>query len=110
MATFRQTGESIDYTPGSAVTGGDVVVIGDIVAVAKRDIAANVLGAVAIKGVFRFPKATGSSSALAAGTKVYWDAGNEVITSTSGANKVAGYVVAAASDDAETVDVDLCRA
>ena len=110
LVTYRQTGESIDYTPVAAVTGGDVVVLGSIVAVAKRDIAASALGAVAIKGVFRFPKGTGSADALAVGTKVYWDATNEVVTSTAGSNKCAGYTVLAAADADETVDVDLARA
>jgi len=110
MAVYVQTGEMIDYTPGSAVTGGDVVVIGSIVAIAKRDIAANALGAVAIKGVFRVAKDTGSASAIAAGAKLYWDAINEVATTTAGSNKVLGYAVAAATAAAATVDVDLCRA
>jgi predicted RecA/RadA family phage recombinase len=110
MVPYVQTGEMIDYTPSGAVTGGDVVVIGEIVAVAKHDIPAGELGAVGIKGVFRFPKGTGSASALAAGTKVFWDAVNAVVTATAGANKCAGYTVKAASADDDTVDVDLCRA
>ena len=41
-ATFRHEGASIDYTPGSAISAGDVIVQGELVGVAKLDIAANV--------------------------------------------------------------------
>ena len=62
-ATFIQDGKSIDYTPGSAVSAGDVVVQGDLIGIAKLDIAADALGALAVKGVFDFPKAAGDSTA-----------------------------------------------
>ena len=69
-ARFVHDGEAIDYTPSSAVSAGDVVVQNDLVGVAKLDIAANTLGALAVKGVFDFPKATGAGSAIAAGDDV----------------------------------------
>ena len=72
-ANFVHDGKSIDYTPGADVTAGDVVVQNDLVGVAKLDIAANVLGALAVTGVFDLPKAAGVGEAIAAGTKVYWD-------------------------------------
>lgn len=75
-------------TPGADVSSGDVVVQGDLVGVAKLDIKTGKLGALAVTGVFDFPKATGTSSAIAAGAKVYWNA-------TDG---VAG----TAADDGET--------
>jgi len=65
------------YTPGAAVTAGDVVVQGDLIAVAPRDIAASVLGNLLIVGplaVFIFPKETGTGTALTVGTVVYWAA------------------------------------
>lgn len=110
LATYVAPGAAIDYTPGTAVAAGDVVVVGSIVGVATRDIAANALGALAIKGVFRVAKATTSVSAIAAGAKLYWDAGNEVATTVASTHKVLGYAVAAASATDDTVDVDLARA
>lgn len=107
MADFVQNGDSIDYTPASSVVGGDVIVIGDMVCVAKKDIAANALGAVARTGVFAFPKATGSDSAIAAGKKVYWNASSAIATETTSANKQIGYTVGAATDDDEFVNVAL---
>jgi predicted RecA/RadA family phage recombinase len=106
-AQFIHDGDSIDYTPVAAVSAGDVVVQGELVCVAKLDIAAGTLGALATKGVFDVPKDTGSGTAFAAGVKVYWDATNEVATETVGSNKYMGKVVEAASDDDETVRVRL---
>ena len=108
-ATKKSEGLRIDYTPSSAVASGDVVVIGDIVAVATEPIAANVLGAVDVEGVFTFPKATTSASAITAGAKLYWDDSGDVATTTADSNKTAGYAVADAGATAATVDVKLSR-
>jgi len=62
--------EAIDYTPDSAVTGGDVVVINGIVGIAANDIAANQKGALQTEGLFRIPKTT---AAIVAGLPVHWD-------------------------------------
>ena len=105
-ATFVQEGyESIDYTPASAVTAGDVIVQGDLVGIASLDIAANVAGVLSVRGVWDFAKATGSSSAITAGSKIYWDAVNEVATATAGGNKQIGKCILAATDDDTTVRV-----
>ena len=65
-AQFVHDGKSIDYTPSADVTAGDVVVQEDLVGVAKFDIASGVLGALAVEGVFDFPKATGVGTGNAA--------------------------------------------
>jgi predicted RecA/RadA family phage recombinase len=106
-AIFVQDGEAIDYTPTSAVAAGDVVVQGDMIGVAKTPIAASALGALAVWGVFDFPKATSGGSALAAGTTVYWDAVAVQATATSIGNKQLGKVVRAAADADTTVRVRL---
>lgn len=107
--TYVQRGNSIDYTPSSDITAGDVVVQGELVGVAKLDIATGILGALAVSGVFDFPKTSGASTEITAGTKVYWDATNKVATSdsASGVNKYIGKTVADAGDDAELVRVRL---
>jgi len=109
LVTFVQEGASVDYTPSSAVAAGDVVVQGDLVGVAKRAIAANVLGALSVEGVFDYPKATGSSSAITAGSKVYWDTVNEVATTTAGSYKLIGKTILAATDDDTTVRVRMSQ-
>ena len=73
---YIQTGGAVDYTPGADVAAGTVVVQGDLVGITKLDIPAGKLGALAVTGVFQVPKATGGGTAIAAGTKVYWDAAN----------------------------------
>jgi len=110
-ATFVHEGESVDYTPGSDVAAGDVVVQADLVGVAKQPIAASALGALAVTGVFDFPKTAGVGEAIAAGAKVYWDAGDSVAKTDdeTGANKYLGKTIAAAGDDDETVRVRLSQ-
>ena len=108
-ATYVQEGASIDYTPSGAVAEGDVVVQGDLVGVVVRPIEADRLGALAVEGVFDFPKGTGSASAIAAGKKVYWDDGNQVATETAGGNTYIGKTILAATDDDETVRVRMSQ-
>jgi predicted RecA/RadA family phage recombinase len=106
---FVHDGGSIDYTPSSAVTAGDVVVQGELVGVAKVDIAASVLGALAVAGVFDFPKTTGTSTAITAGANCYWDATNKVATTTSTSNKLIGKCVRAAADADATVRIRMMQ-
>jgi len=98
-------GDYVDYTPSAAVSAGDVIVQGDLVGVATHDIAANTLGALAVTGVFQFPKS--DQEALTAGAKVYWDASNTQVTATADSNKYVGKVVKAAAQADTTVLVRL---
>ncbi|HPD31736.1 MAG TPA: DUF2190 family protein [Phycisphaerae bacterium] len=107
MATFIHDGSSIDYTPGSAVTAGAVVIQGELVGVAKVDIPANTLGALAVDGIFDFPKATGS--AISVGALCYWDATNQRATTTASGNKLIGKCVKAAADTDTTVRVRMSQ-
>jgi len=109
MATFVHDGNSIDYTPGSAVTAGQVVVQGELVGVAKVDIPANTLGALAVKGVFDFPKATGGGSAITAGANCYWNAAAQQATTTATGNKLIGKCVRAAVDADTTVRIRMMQ-
>lgn len=69
-ATYVQQGASVDHTPVSAVGAGDVVVIGNQVLIAKNDIAAGQLGALAAEGLFRGAIVNES---IDAGEDVYYD-------------------------------------
>jgi predicted RecA/RadA family phage recombinase len=111
QAVFAHAGAAIDYTPGADVAAGDVVVQGDLVGVARFDIKSGVLGALAVSGVFDFPKTAGASTAIAAGTAVYWDIADGVAQADSetGANKLLGKTVAAAGDDDAAVRVRLSQ-
>jgi predicted RecA/RadA family phage recombinase len=95
QAVFVHAGASIDYTPAADVAAGDVVVQGDLVGVAKLDIKAGQLGALAVEGVFDFAKATGS--AVTVGALVYWNATAQQATTTATGNKLLGKCVRAAA-------------
>jgi len=109
QARFVHDGESIDYTPGSAVDAGQVVVQSGVVGIAKLDIAASALGALALTGIFDVVKVSG---AITAGAAVYWDAdgnpvggtaGSGAATTTSTANTFMGWAVKAAAETDTTV-------
>ena len=106
-AQFIHDGKSIDHTPGADVAAGDVVVQNDLLGVAKLDIAANTLGALAVTGVFDVPKATGAGTAIGAGAKVYWNATAKQATTTATGNKYLGKTVKAAVDADAIVRVRL---
>ena len=110
-AVFVHEGDQVDYTPGADVAAGDVVVQNELVAVAKQPIASGALGALAVSGVFDFPKATGGGTAIAAGKDVYWDVADTEAKedSEAGANKLIGKTVAAAADADATVRVRMSQ-
>ena len=110
-ATYIHEGNSIDFTPAADIAAGEVVVQGELVGVAKIDIKANTLGALAVTGVFDFPKATGASTAIAEGIDVYWDdtANQATADSATGANKRIGRSVASAGDNDATVRVRMSQ-
>ena len=96
VAVFWQEGAAIDYTPGGAVSAGDVIVQADLVAIAKEDIAANELGALATSGAYFVKK--DETEAFAAGQLIYWDAADDNTTDDAdgGGNKLFGKAVLAA--------------
>ena len=98
---------AIDYTPAVAVVGGDVVVQSELVGIAVLDIAADKLGAIDISGLFKFPKAAGSGTAIAAGDLCYWDATAEEAEedAAGGTNKFVGMAQAAAANAATSVNI-----
>ena len=67
-------GKVIEYTnAGSALSSGDVVVVGQQLGVCLVDIAASTgVGSVALEGVFDLPKV--DAAVIAAGESVIWDA------------------------------------
>lgn len=109
LVTFVQDGGSIDYTPGADVAAGAVVVQNDLVGVAKRPIAANTPGSLAVQGIFDFPKSTAGGSAIGAGASVYWNAAGQQATTTASGNKLIGKTVKAVADADATVRVRMMQ-
>ena len=108
-ARYVQRGDAIDYTPMADVAAGDVVVLANkLVGVAKLDIKAAELGALALTGVYEVTKNSGA--AFAVGMEVAWDATNRkaVAAGASGSVKM-GHAVALAGASDPTVFVRLCQ-
>ena len=117
MKAYLRSDEcTIDYTPASAVSAGDVLVLGGQVYIAPHDIAANALGALLTEGVFRGDLAAVTVTIWDA---IYWDADGDPYGGTAGTgcftnvatgNTFCGYAVAAASNTSGKVDFLLVRA
>lgn len=105
---YRGNALTMDYTPGSAVSAGDVVVQGELIGVAGKDIDANKLGDLQIvgpMGVWIFPITVGSGTGMTIGSIVYWHAASGTATATAGSNKILGKVWKAASATDDEVQV-----
>ena len=100
-ATFCQKGTTVDYTAANGLSVGQVVSLTNIIGVAMNDIASGAVGAVALEGVFIMPGASGITAAI--GDKLYWDDTNNVLTSTSTGNVVAGIALTAKATAAANV-------
>lgn len=75
MATFVQHGDTIDYTPDTDVSAGEVVTLGQMVGIATRAIQAGMVGALRVHGVFDMPKPSGSfptNRRIPVGSGVLW--------------------------------------
>ncbi|MGL6097126.1 MAG: DUF2190 family protein [Fimbriiglobus sp.] len=91
QATFVHEGDAVDFVPATAVESGAVVVQGNLVGVARRDVAAGQTGSLAVAGVFDLPVT--SLAGWAVGDLAYWNAAAGVATETVGTNKLFGKVV-----------------
>lgn len=103
QAQYVQHGDSVDYTPAVDVAAGDVIAIGTLVGVAKRDIKANTLGAMTVLGVFDVVK--DAAEVIALGDSIYWDSTNLRCTKVTTGNKYMGKAVLAAGANTTTVRV-----
>lgn len=109
LVTRVQRGDDLDYTPGADVVAGDVAVIGETTGVVGHDATSGTLTARSVYGVFKFPKSTSAGSAIADGTRVYWDATNKIVAKTRAAGnfKLLGTTVGATVDGDSKVNVRL---
>jgi predicted RecA/RadA family phage recombinase len=106
-AQFLYDGNTINYTPVSDVSAGDVIVQGDLIGIAKHDIAAGQLGALAVVGIFSVPKA---ADEITAGAKLYWNSATKQVALVPGTEPILPYLgkaVRAAVSADTTVQVRL---
>ena len=104
MATLKSESGVWDYTPTTAKAVGDVVILGKVVGVVCRPIAASAKGAIAVRGVFTFDKVTGG--ALTAGAVAYLHS-NLKVTGSATTTGIAGLVAVDAAAGDTTVDVSI---
>jgi predicted RecA/RadA family phage recombinase len=108
MADYVQHGTVIEFTPSSALSAGQPVLVGSsLLTIATQPIAANAAGSVATEGVWSIAKSTGNSTAINAGTVVYWDNANSVVTSNSTGTVRCGIAVGTAANAASSVTMKL---
>lgn len=107
-AVIRSEGQTIDYTPGSNVSSGDVVVLGNLVGVAAVDIDSGDQGALTVEGIVELPKASAEGE-LTQGTVVFWDdSADEVVSAGADAGNIyCGHVAKTAVASATVIDVKL---
>lgn len=114
QAIFISDDSTLKHTPGSAVTGGDVVAVGSRALIAKLDIEASRVGALATEGVFNIVKKTG---AITDGAPVYWDPTGDPDNGTAGSGAATvtptayflGYANGAAASGDDRVRVALAH-
>ncbi len=110
-AKYVESGCAIDFTPAADVALGEVLIQGDLLGVAMREIKAGELGVLVVEGVFDLPKASGAGTQIVAGSRVFWNEATKLATPADGggANKLAGKSVALAGDNDITVRVRLSQ-
>lgn len=115
-AEFWQRGESIDYTNSGAakIEENEVVVFGSRVGIAGTVIPVGATGSLVMTGVFEMDKK--DSTAINAGTEVYWNPDSTAPGITTSSNDGAqtptaypyvGYATEAAAADDTTIKVKL---
>jgi len=90
---------------GSAVSSGDLVMVGSMPGVAAVDIANTAEGAVALAGVYELTAT--NAAAITLGAPVYRDASTGKITPTAEDNVFVGMAWTAKAETATTVQVRL---
>ena len=108
---YQDDDRYIDWTngTGSAVSAGDVVVLGSaLVGVAVNDIANGAVGAIDTKGIWYVPAI--NNSAFTVGEILYWDATAKKASDAEAALPVLGIAVAAKAETGTYCYVAINRA
>jgi len=104
-AKYVGDGVFIDYTPSVAVVAGQVIEQVNLIGVANTPISANILGSLAVEGVFDFAKT--ASLVVNVGDLVYWDDTLNEANKTLTSNVYIGKCVKASAAADTTVRVKL---
>ena len=101
---FIQNGETLDFVATKAVKSGDVVVLGDLIAIAITDVEKGEVGTGNVCGVWRV-KAKQADD-IKQGAVLYWS-DTEGATLTAGANKRLGIAWIESGTSSAEVDVKI---
>jgi predicted RecA/RadA family phage recombinase len=81
VADYVSGPDAIDFTAGSDLAGGAVVVQGTQIGCTKMAVANGAVGTLHLQGVFDINCASGTT--FSAGALLYWNAGSGLITTTN---------------------------
>lgn len=98
---------TMNHTPVAAIAAGEVVIVGGIVGICVRPIAAGELGGLNISGGTYMVMGDGI---IAKGVDVYWVDATNKVSATAGANKYFGVTVEACTGDGAIFEVAHARA
>lgn len=104
---YKQSGKVLDHIAAAPIVSGQPVLIGALLGVALADIATGATGSVQVAGVFEVIKL--GTDVVAQGANLYWDAGASRLTTTVGANTLAGVAAKAVGSGPTTVEILLNR-
>lgn len=104
---FVADGEHFNYTASGAVASGDVVLMGAMIGVSLKTLAAGETGPARTVGVYTVPKL--STDVLALGAQVYWDNTNKRVTTTASGNTACGKAYTPAGSGAATAEIAINR-
>ena len=99
MKNYIQEGKIISFTAGGTLTSGQGYLHGSLFGVICNDAVSGETAELAVSGVFELAKAAVSWSA---GDKLYWDAGNSVITNVASTHHFIGVATEAVSSGTAT--------
>ena len=102
----QMKGPTRGVTAPANVVGGRPFVAGNLVLIPVKSANSGEQVAVYRDGTFELDK---GSTAIALGTKLYWDAANNRVTTTAGSNKVIGHAINASSATDTKAIVDLVQ-
>lgn len=88
---YVQPGEQLEFTAGSNLLAGAVVVVGQFVGVVENDVLSGAKGIATVEGVFEFVPIPGDVAGLTNGVKAYWNAAASQV-SDNAADVAMGWV------------------
>ena len=103
QARYIQSGNVIDITAENAIAAGDIVIVGELAAVAKADITVGADGSLATVGTYDITKGDGVALAFDAGKSVFYDPATKKLAIAAGAGLIQIGKCANASSATDTL-------